>query len=548
MPTIAYFSMEIALNSSVKSYAGGLGILAGDTLKSAADMGLDMVGITVLYKYGYFKQELEPETGKQIEKNDNWDYQNILELLPQKTEIEIEGRKVVIQVWKYAIKGINGHVVPVYFLDTDLKENHEEDRYASFSLYSKFDHTRIRQEVILGAGGVLALNAIGHEIFDNYHLNESHAAFAVFPLLDILQSKEKVRSHVVFTTHTPIKHGHRGYEVGTYKHYLPSNWHGYLENKLIKEGRILLTDICLEYAKYINGVARRHGQVSREMFPGNEIDHVTNGIHVGTWLSDPLAEVFDKYLSDWRQDPKLLRNAMAIADKDLDDAHKQSKQNLLDLVEQKTAQQLDLNIFTIGFARRVDGYKRPDFIFSDLNRLQYIARKFHGLQLIFAGKAYPDTESMEAIISKIYLLGKYIEGDLKVVYLPNYDMDIGKLMVGGSDIWLNNPIKPLEASGTSGMKAAANGVPNFSILDGWWPEGWVEQETGWSIGTDVGQASNHEIELNDLYYKLENEILPTFYFNTQKWLELQKQAIAIDGSYFHTHRMLGEYLQKAYLK
>lgn len=548
MPTIAYFSMEIALNNDIKSYAGGLGILAGDTLKSAADLGLNMVGITLLYKYGYFKQEIDPHTGAQIESNDPWNYQEILELLPQKASLQIEGRTVMVQVWKYEIQGINGHIVPVYFLDTDIDDNYPEDRYTCFSLYTKYEHTRIRQEILLGAGGVLAMEAIGYETFDNYHLNESHAAFAVLPLQEKLTDKTKVKSRLVFTTHTPILHGHRGYPISIYKQYLPTKWFQLLDTKLIKQEQILLTDICLDYSKYTNGVAQRHGEVSRKMFPGHTIDHITNGVHTRTWLSEPLAKLCDQYIPDWQQDPELLRNALRIPDNDIYNAHQTNKVNLLNYINQTTGEKFDTKVFTIGFARRVDGYKRPDFILSDLSRLEQIATKFGGLQLVFAGKAYPDTQSMENIIAKIYKLSKNSQSKIKVAFLPNYNMDIASKMVAGSDIWLNNPVKPLEASGTSGMKAALNGVPNFSVLDGWWPEGWIERETGWAIGQGVNSQSDEATELNELYSKLENDILPTFFHDTQKWLEIQKQAIALNGSYFHTHRMVGEYLEKGYLK
>lgn len=548
MPTIAYFSMEIAINNQIKSYAGGLGILAGDTLKAAADMGLDMVGITLLYKYGYFKQELNPETGEQLELNDTWDYQKMLELLPQRAVLQIEGREVVIQIWKYEIQGIHGHIVPVYFLDTDLEENYSEDRYTSFSLYSKYEHTRIRQEIVLGAGGVLALEAIGYPLFDNYHLNESHAAFAVLPLCERLQDRQAVRKRIVFTTHTPILHGHRGYPLQTYQHYLPAKWFRWLDSKWVTDEKILLTDICLANAKYINAVAKRHSQVSQQMFPNYQIDHITNGVHAVTWVSLPMATLFDTFLTGWRQDPRQLRNALRIPDKELYEAHGRNKQALIDYIHQTTTQTFDPHAFTLGFARRVDGYKRTDFILSDVKQLQQIAQKYGSLQLVFAGKAYPDTHSMESIIAKIYRLSQHTQGALKVVYLPNYDMEIAKLMVAGVDIWLNNPVKPLEASGTSGMKASLNGVPNFSVLDGWWPEGWVERETGWSIGADAQTSSDAEFELRDLYTKLEHDILPTFYFDTQKWLEIQKQAIALNGSHFHTHRMVSEYLEKAYLK
>jgi glycogen phosphorylase len=544
--TAAYFSMEIALNSRIKSYAGGLGILAGDTLKTAADMGIEMAGVTLLYKYGYFKQILDNVTGEQGELNDTWDYESILNPLKERIHLEIEGRKTAVKIWMYEIKGAKG-TVPILFLDTDLEENEKVDRYASFSLYTKYEETRIRQEIILGIGGVLALEKLNCEV-KKYHLNESHAAFACLRLEEKMRTVQRVKEKVVFTTHTPVKHGHRGYEPGQYKKFLKKEHYDLLQKNTAFQTskRVLLTDICYYYSGYTNAVSKKHAEVTRDLFPDHRTDYITNGIDIGTWTAPETAQVFDKYFDNWRESPDVLRNALRISDGDISNMHKTNKSKLLNFLQKGYNRNLNSDILTIGFARRVDAYKRPDFIFRDMERLRFIAEKFGGLQILFAGKSFPDVSEMEAVISKIFQFSKNGENDkLKIVYLQDYDMEIAKLLVSGCDIWLNNPIKPLEASGTSGMKAALNGVPNFSTLDGWWLEGWIEGQNGWAIGS---LESNNEVqELEDLYVKLEKLILPIYHFDSKKWLKLRKNAISLNGSYFNTHRMINEYLLKAYL-
>jgi starch phosphorylase len=312
-----------------------------------------------------------------------------------------------------------------------------------------------------------------------------------------------------------------------------------------KSKRILLTDICYHYSGYANAVSKKHAEVTKDLFPDFRTDYITNGIDIGTWTSPETIKVFDKYFDNWRESPDVLRNALRISDHDILNMHKENKNRLLTFLQKEYKQILSSDVLTIGFARRVDAYKRPDFIFRDLDRLRSIAEKFNGLQILFAGKSFPDVSEMEAVISKIFQFSKNGEKDkLKIVYLQDYNMEIAKLLVSGCDIWLNNPIKPLEASGTSGMKAALNGVPNFSTLDGWWLEGWIENQTGWAMGSLDSNDENKELE--DLYIKLEQIILPTFHYDTKRWLNLRKNAISLNGSYFNTHRMLSEYLLKAY--
>jgi len=541
----AYFSLEISIKPEIKSYAGGLGILAGDTLKSAADMDTNMAGITLLYKNGYFKQKLDPHTGEQLEEPDTWDYENILTLLEPTFEMIIAGNKVEGRIWKYDLIGLNGHRVPVYFLDVDLPQNDQEDRYANTNLYSGYEHTRIRQEMILGIGGVKALEALGYNV-NKYHLNESHAAFAAFELKD-KNGGVDVSDKIVFTTHTPVLHGHRGYNAPTYYHYLDQKYHQYLNTNLAGEnGKILLTDICFENTCYTNAVAKKHREVSQGMFPGREIDFITNGIHHLTWVSPNMAGLFDTYLPIWKREPEVFRNAYLIPDQEIMMAHKNDKKALVEYVNSTTGNDFKEDVFTIGFARRSDAYKRPDLILRDIERLRGIAEKYDGLQIVFAGKAFFNVAQMEGIIEKIYQVAQAEKGKLKVAYLENYDMNVSRLMLAGSEIWLNNPLRPLEASGTSGMKAALNGNPNFSVVDGWWVEGLVEGVTGWAIG-DENSDYDENYEAEQIYTKLENTILPAFK-NQAEWVKIQKNAISMNASYFNTHRMLKEYIAKAYIK
>ena len=553
--SIAYFSMEIGLENHIKNFAGGLGILAGDTLKSGADLGLNICGITLNYSQGYFTQTLDPNTGLQIEKSDAWDISKYLTLESQEFSLEIEAQTVWVRIFRYDIKGEKG-VVPVYFLDTDYDKNALENRQICSNLYTADNNLRLKQEILLGIGGVKMLETLGKlETTQKFHLNESHAAFAILALRDIFkQNPKELREKVVFTTHTPVLHGHKHYQIDFLQPYLGEKYFNLILETEKINGDFSLTKFCLENAIYSNAVSKKHAQISNQLFPGYDIDFITNGVHAKSWTSEATKSLFDQYLPGWKQDSSLLRNALEIPDEKVWQTHQVNKTELLKLVQERTGQVLDSKIFTIGFGRRVDPYKRLDLIFNDLERLKAIADKHQGLQLIFSGKAYPKTQTLEGSIAKIFSLSKQDLGSLKIVYIPNYDMEISLKMVSGSDIWLNNPIKPLEASGTSGMKAAMNGVPNLSILDGWWIEGWVEDQTGWAIGQEeVLTVAKEEAALvnqhdaNNLYEKLEKVVLPTYFFNSNHWIEIQKQAMALNGSHFNTERMVLEYLSKGYI-
>ncbi len=537
----AYFSMEIGIEDDIKSYAGGLGILAGDTLKTAADMEIDMVGITLLYKNGYFKQTLT-DSGEQIEDADTWDYENILTNTGVRFEIPIRTGVIHVEIWKYNLVGVSGHTVPILFLNTDLPENEDLNKYVSFNLYTPFENTRLKQEIVLGIGGVMAIEALDLETRDVYHLNESHAAFGIIALENLLGSREAAQKRVVFTTHTPAEHGHIVHNKKELNDVLSEVHFAFLEEDF--EGDILhMTRFSLKRSKFANAVASKHSEVSTKMF-NYPIPGITNGIHVSTWAGTATAALFDSRIPTWRTTPEDLQNVEEIYTDKIVEMHRENKEELIEYVNESCGSDLKLDIFTLGFARRVDGYKRSGFLFYDLDRLKYIAEQFGGLQIIFSGKAYFDYQDGEDHIAHVVRLSKEDHGKLKIVYIPNYGMDVSQLMVQGSDTWLNNPIKPLEASGTSGMKAALNGVPNLSTVDGWWVEGLKEGVTGWAIGNL--EQNDEESELNDMYSKLEHIILPMYYTKKHDWAKVMRSAIAYNASYFNTHRMLREYISKGY--
>jgi glycogen phosphorylase len=542
----AYFSMEIGFDERIPNYAGGLGILAGDTIKAALDLKYNMVAVTLLYKKGYFKQNID-DNGVQTESEDTWDYENILHKLETKTTIAVNGEQVQIQIWQYTLVN-EDHSVPVYFLDTDLPSNSILMRSLSSNLYPT--ENQLLQEAILGIGGVQVLFDLGYKLFDNYHLNETHASMVTLALLEKLQDSTTVKEHICFTTHTPLIGGHEKWTKNQLEILLENKYLKHIPTKLWETDQTLnMAKLCLEFSKYANGVALKHQQVSQQMYPEYKIKAVTNGIHSSTWTSSHLVKIFNKQIPEWKTWAFSLREAIKINDEDIVNAHKLAKADLLEEVKKyddicKT--EFDPNVFTIGFARRAAGYKRHNFIFTDLERLEKIAKKHGGIQFVFAGKAYPTDTEGKKVIQQIHEINKKTSGNIRLVFIPNYNMRIGKLITNGVDLWLNNPIPPLEASGTSGMKASLNGVPNFSILDGWWIEGCIEGVTGWAIGDLCEGDRCISDELENMYHKLDEIILP-LYKNQLEWARIMKQSIAINGSYFNTHRMLMEYVTEAYI-
>ena len=551
---VAYFSMEICLEQAIPTYSGGLGVLAGDTLRSAADLEVPMVAVTLLHRKGYFTQTLEPN-GQQHEEPTLWSPETVLAPESARSSVEIAGRHVAIRAWRYDVVGAGGHVVPVFLLDTNLDENSEWDRTLTDSLYGGDSHYRLCQEVVLGMGGAAILDAMGYAEDAQYHINEGHAALLTLTLLEREMAGrsrqdinelllERVRHRCIFTTHTPVPAGHDRFDEAEYKSVLGDDRAQLLiDAHAVEDHTLNMTHLALRLSRYVNAVAMRHREISQGMFPDYPIDSITNGVHALTWTAAPYQELFDRRIPEWRRDNQYLRYAIDIPLEEILDAHAATKAALFDEVHRRTGVKLDLSVLTIGFARRATPYKRADLIFSDIQKLKAIAERAGKIQLLFGGKAHPHDEGGKALIRHIFESAKLVAPEVQVLYLENYELDIAALMTSGVDVWLNNPTKPLEASGTSGMKAALNGVPSYSVLDGWWVEGCIDGVTGWSIGA---ARSGAEDEIADLYVKLERVILPLFYGNPFSWAKVMRNAIALNGSFFNTQRMVGQYVHNAY--
>jgi starch phosphorylase len=553
---IAYFSMEIGIRPEMHTYSGGLGILAGDTLKSAADLRIPMIGITLIHRMGYFRQELDP-FGRQIEHPDPWDIEKYLKRINIKVSVEIEKKPVYITAWYYIIESTTGGKVPVIFLDTEIPDNDPVNRTLTHYLYGGDLEYRLKQEIILGIGGVRVLDELGFEI-RKYHMNEGHSSLLTLELLnkfkkpieevwseELVWDVQKVRDLCVFTTHTPVEAGHDRFPYDLVQRILGEPVPMWLIKKLAGDGMLNMTLLGFNLSEYINGVSKKHEEVSERMFPGYEIHAITNGVHPYTWVSEPFKNLYNKHLPGWAMEPEIFVRAWKIPEEELWDAHMQAKKSLIDYVNRLTGMNFNYETFTIGFARRATPYKRADLLLSDPERLAIIGEG--RVQIIYAGKAHPKDEVGKQLIQRIFQIKERIKDKVKIVYLPNYDMAMAIKLVAGVDIWLNNPLKPLEASGTSGMKATHNGVPNFSVLDGWWIEGWIEGYTGWAIGT-LDESSDPKRDAEDLYFKLGNDVLPMFYENRYIWFKVMKNAIAMNAYYFNTHRMIRFYVTEAYIR
>ncbi len=548
-PGVAYFSMEIGLENDIPTYSGGLGILAGDTLRAAADMDLPLVAVSLVHRQGYFRQRLVD--GKQVEEPSPWSPEERLRPVEPRVTLQLEGNNIQVRAWRYTVQGLNGRI-PVYLLDTALPENPEEYRSITNQLYGGDRRTRLLQEAVLGLGGVALLEACGHEA-STYHMNEGHSALLGLALVEahanegLEEALKQVRQHCVFTTHTPVPAGHDQFSMDMVRAVLgDARAQTLLDIGCGQDGNLNMTDLALRVSRYVNGVAMRHRDISREMFPNYLISAITNGVHAGTWTSPEFAELFDRHIPEWRAETFNLRYAVAIDPAQVQAAHNAAKHRLLAEVERRTGEKLSAEVFTIGFARRATPYKRADMLFSDPQRLQQIARSGKGLQILFAGKAHPHDEGGKQIIERIHKAAQAVDSDVDVVYLENYDMNLAALLVAGVDLWLNTPQKPQEASGTSGMKAALNGVPSLSVLDGWWIEGHVEGVTGWSIGTHWQDDSDPVTEAATLYDKLEHVILPLYYQRQDEWAQVMLRTIALNGSFFTAQRMVLQYALRAY--
>ncbi len=551
---IAYLSMEIALRPEMHTYSGGLGVLAGDTVRSSADLQLPMVFVTLASRSGYFRQEIDRK-GHQIERPDHWEPAEWASMVPAMVAVEIEGRPVWVRPWLYIHTSPGGGSVPVLLLDTDLDQNDAANRPITSHLYGGDQAYRLKQELILGVGGARILQALGFAI-DVYHLNEGHAAFLPVELLRRFRrmahapgeegdghDRARVRDMCIFTTHTPVDAGHDrfAYELvaATTSDLMPID-----ELRGLAGADMLnMTTLALSLSRYVNGVARRHATTARDMFPGYEVTSVTNGVHVGTWAHPAFARVFDASIPHWPIEPELLARADTLDDGAVWAAHEEAKADLCRLVRETTGTELRPELPIVGYGRRMTGYKRPDLLFSDVERLRALARD-HPFQVVLAGKAHPKDQAGKNLIASLHALARELSDVLPVVFVPNYDMAMGSILVAGSDVWLNTPVPPMEASGTSGMKAGLNGVPNLSTLDGWWVEGCIEGVTGWGIRS----ADSGADDAAALYAKLGETVLPLYERDRKGWIWMMKQSIAKVGSYFNSQRMMRQYASEAYIR
>ncbi len=560
---IAYFSMEIALEAALPTYSGGLGILAGDMLRSAADLGLPMIAVSLIYRDGYFVQRLDG-AGNQSEIADAWDPRARLAHVDKTVHVTIEGRRVEVTAWRYELTGATGHVVPVYLLDTDLAANDPYDRALTNALYGGDARYRLCQEVVLGYGGYALIEALGlADSVGTFHMNEGHSALLVPAALEARvaarggsgatsEDVASVRKRFAFTTHTPVPAGHDRFDRGLTQGVLGDARTALVERiGGIRDGVTNMTQLALRGSHYVNGVAMRHGEVSRALFPGDVIHAITNGVHAVRWTSPPFAALFDHHIPEWRRDNEYLRHVVGVSLEEIAAAHRAAKDMLAVEVRKRAGVTLDVSRFTIGFARRAAEYKRGYLAFWDPDRLREVVRAAGPLQFVFAGKAHPHDADGKAVIRRIFEAAAALGDDkLRIVYLENYEIALAQRLVAGVDLWLNTPRPPLEASGTSGMKAAINGVPSLSTLDGWWVEGCIEGRTGWAIGEEHSDLAGDEASAADaasLYEKLEREIVPLFYRGGDAYARVMRGAIAFNASYFNTQRSVEQYVRSAYL-
>jgi starch phosphorylase len=539
LPQVAYFCMEYALESRFKIYSGGLGILAGDYFKGVKDHGFPMVGIGIRWKQGYGEQLVDPETGKVYDAYKNGDH-SFLEDTGVTVKVEIKGRDVLIKVWRVKTFGVN----TVYLLDTDIEGNDGEARWITGQLYGWFGEERVAQEMVLGIGGVRALKALKLKA-DVYHFNEGHALFAGFELMrrrmargaSFKEAWARTREEVVFTTHTPIVQGNESHPIDRFM-YMGANL-GLTKAQLTQLGGspFNMTVGGLRLSRIANAVADLHRVTANKMWKGVkgrcEIIGITNAIHHGTWV-----------------DSRMLSLAAACGPKKGKDAlwarHQENKRALIAFVEARTGVKLDPEALLIGFSRRAAPYKRSNFIFTEKKFIEPLLKEGK-VQIVFSGKAHPLDDNGKAIVENILEMTRKYPG--RVVFLENYDMEIGAMLTRGSDVWLNNPRRPKEASGTSGMKAAMNGVLNLSILDGWWPEACRHGENGWQFGDGFESAKEAVLDKHDFAaFKevLAKEVIPTYYEGRDRWIDMMVQSIQDTRDAFGVKRMLDEYYDRMY--
>jgi len=543
---IAYFTMEIGMSNAIPTYAGGLGILAADLMRSCADLKTPVACMTMCWKHGYTHQDVDAN-GKQSYSDIHWHPEKELSKLGTTIDVSIEGRTVKVGAWMYPLKS-GKHTVPVYFLDTDLPENSQEDRDITKYLYGGTLATRVKQEVVLGIGGVRMLRALGHTDIGHFHLNEGHSAFLTLELLKENNFDDKeVRKRCAFTTHTPIAAGH---DVFPYDlawnivgNMLP--WH---IKKVAGDEMLSMTLLAMNESSYTCGVSRIHGKVAADMLGNGNIDYITNGIHHPTWASSPIRKMLDTYVPNWKEEPDQLKKVLSLPNEELWKAHQQNKKKLCEEVRKRTGQDFSENILTIVAARRIVPYKQTELLYANMDRLVSVANG--KLQIVHSGNSHPNDSFSQEIVQHLSKRSKEYAGKISIAYLPNHSPDSAKILTAGADIWLNTPERLKEASGTSGMKAAMNGGINLSVLDGWWAEAYaMDPESGWRIGPEMGHGGIEEMvkqDAEDLYTQLEFEIIPSYYADSKDgWIDRMKRSMAL-LSYFNTHRCILEYREKAW--
>ena len=581
-PLTAYFSLEYGIHESLRLYSGGLGVLAGDHLKSASDLNIPLVAVGLFYNQGYFQQSINND-GLQTEIYLDAD----LEKLPYQDVTDDSGNKIIISVTLpegklfAAIKKLNVGRVPLFLLDSNIPENSQEFRKITARLYGGDRLMRIRQEILLGIDDIKLLDKLNIN-YRACHMNEGHAAFLGLARIanlvnkkniDVENARELLRKSTIFTTHTPVPAGNEVFGKDLIERHLKAlepelgiptktiiKW-GQPANPNDESGDVSMTVLGLRLAEFCNGVSKLHGKVAREMwaflFPNLSVDevpisHITNGVHLDSWLSPEIKNLFDKYISaDWKnspQDKNVLNAISQIPNEEIKQIHKICKSKLLNKL---TNNLFDENALTIGFARRFATYKRATLIFKNIEKIKKILNNSEKpVQLLIAGKAHPADDGGKKLIQNIIKLSETDDFNGKIIFIEDYDIAVARLLVQGVDVWLNTPERPREASGTSGMKAAANGVLNLSIPDGWWEEGF-NGKNGWNIGNGEDYETNEirdENEAEFLYNTLEQKVIPCYYDNSNEWLNMMKEAIISTFDFFSSHRMVEEYNEKFYKK
>jgi starch phosphorylase len=555
---IAYFTMEVALRAEMHTYAGGLGVLAGDTVRSAAELELPVVFVTLVSRAGYFRQSIDDE-GRQREQPDWWSPQDWCEPLDAMVAVTIEGRRVWVRPWLYVHASPEpGRPVPVLLLDTDLDQNSDEDRRLTHHLYGGDEAYRLKQEAVLGIGGVRLLHALGFDI-RTFHLNEGHAALLALELLERTRPVGQagaerapcdaavVRERCVFTTHTPVEAAQDRFGHALFERLLPDLAAPHELRALAGADNVNMTRLALALAGRVNGVSVRHARTTEQLYPGRRIHAITNGVHVGTWTHPAFAALYRAHWPHWEHEPELLARAGPLPGDELWRCHVAAKGELIDRVRRLGGRSFDPDLPLLVIARRMTGYKRPLLLFSDVERLAAVARK-HPFQLILAGKAHPRDEGGKDAIRSLHQHLRALPPGVDAVFLPNHDLDLARALVAGADVWLNTPLPPMEASGTSGMKAALNGVLNASVLDGWWLEACQHGINGWAIGGDGEPRPAGQDDADALYRLLGDEVLPAYEGDRARWSAMMKEGLRTIAAYFNSQRMMRRYASEVYLR